>query len=736
MKVHKSFPFYRQLNSTDCGPTCIRMIAKYYGRTYSSSLGTSEIQANKFGISLLKLSQLAEKIGFRTRGVSLSLDALLKEVTLPCILHWSENHFVVLLPFSKFSRRKKIAIADPAVGIIKYSRAEFLSKWINAEKRNNGIYEGAILLLEPSNLFYDHENEEKNIGWSFILKYLNKNSWQIIQVFASLIITSVFQLIFPYLTQSIVDTGINTRNLNYITIVLVAQLMLVFSRTIVEFIRSRLLLQISVFINLSVLTDFWIKITRLPMSYFDRYHTGDTLQRIVDNKKIQSFLTGTALSTFFSLFNLLVFSVVLMMYDVSLFVLFVVGSVLYFLWIKLFMAARRKINYEMFGIATAENNITLQLIQGMQDIKLNGAEQIKRWDWERIQSKMFKLNLKSLSYNQTQQAGAIFINQGKDVVITFMVADLVIKGQLTLGAMLAIQYIIGQLSGPIEQFIGFIQSVQDTKISLERINELHNHKDEEDVTKSYINHLPGNKTINLRNLSFSYPGGEDVVLNNLNIIVPEGKVTAIVGGSGSGKTTILKLLLKFYDSYSGDITIGDTNLKNMSPSFWRKNCGAVLQDGYIYNDSILRNIAVGDEIPDYEKVIESCRTANILSFIESMPKSFNTILGSEGVGMSQGQKQRVLIARAIYKDPAYLFFDEATNSLDANNEKTIVENLNYIFNERTVIIVAHRLSTVKNADKIIVLDKGVIAEQGTHDELSALKGKYFELVKNQLDLGN
>ncbi|WP_211092846.1 peptidase domain-containing ABC transporter [Chitinophaga polysaccharea] len=740
MSGYKSFPFYKQLNSSDCGLACIRMIAKYYGRSYSASLGMNSSIVGRSGMSLLSLSQLAEKKGFRTRGVRMSLDTLMSEVNVPCILHWSDNHFVVFLPTGRFYGRKLITVADPAVGIVKYTREEFLANWIkkidqNGDRNNSG--EGAVLLLEPTNRFYDEADEgTRDIGWSFVLKYLRKNRWQIIQVFMSLIITSIFQLIFPYLTQSIVDTGINTQNLQYVTVVLIAQLMLVFSRTIVDFIRSRLLLQISVLINVSVLTDFWIKVTRLPMSYFDQYHTGDTLQRITDNKKIQGFLTGTALSTFFSFVNLLIFSIVLMMYDKSLFIVFIIGSFLYFLWIQVFMPIRRRINYEIFRTSTKENNITMQLIQGMPDIKLNGAEQLKRWDWERIQSSVFKLNLKNLSYNQIQQAGALLINQGKDIVITFMVADLVIRGRLTLGAMLAIQFIIGQLSGPIEQFIGFIQSAQDTRMSLERINELHKNKDEEDINSSYINHLPTNRSIRMKDVSFSYPGSNGEVLSNLDIVIPEGKVTAIVGGSGSGKTTILKLLLKFYDSYEGDIFIGDSNLKNIGASYWRTNCGAVLQDGYIFNDSIFGNIAVGDDNPDYENLVECCRIANVLDFIESLPNSFNSILGSQGVGVSQGQKQRILIARALYKNPKYLFFDEATNALDANNEKVIVENLEKVFKGRTVIVVAHRLSTVKNADKIIVLEKGIVTEEGTHDELSSRRGNYFELVKNQLQLGN
>lgn len=737
-----TFIFYKQLNAMDCGPTCLRMVAKYYGRHYNVD-GIRQVAGyGKEGVSLLGISDAAEKIGFRTRGVQLTFNQLVNEATLPCILHWGQNHFVVLPPFSKWKRQNKIKIVDPAKGMLSYAKEEFIQKWISTVNEA-GEPVGTALLLEPTPEFYKQEGEKENkLSWGLVLQYLQNSKWQIGQVFIALFITSVLQLIFPFLTQSIVDTGINTQNIQYITIVLIAQLMLVFSRTMVDFIRSRLLLHISTIVNLSILSDFWIKLTKLPISYFDSHHTGDTLQRIGDHKQIQIFLTGTALTTLFSLFNFIIFAFVLAQYNVQLFFVFAVGSVLYFLWVQLFLRIRRKINYQTFHISAKENNATLQLVQGMQEIKLHNAEKLKRWEWENIQAGIFKLNFKNLTYSQIQQAGALLINQGKDVVITFLVASLVIEGKLTFGAMLAIQYIIGQLSSPIEQFVGFVQSAQDAKISMERLNEIHQLQDEEAFLNpseggTYIPSLPQERTLTFANLSFTYPGaGNEAVLENINLQIPEGKVTAIVGVSGSGKTTLLKLLLKFYDYYTGDIKIGETNFKYISPSFWRKQCGAVLQDGYIFNDTIARNIGVGDEVIDYSKLLHCCKIANILSFIESLPNGFNTQLGSEGVGMSQGQKQRLLIARAIYKDPEYLFFDEATNALDANNEKAIVENLQEFFKGRTVIIVAHRLSTVKNANKIIVLHKGAIAEEGTHQELSQLKGMYYELVKNQLELGS
>lgn len=726
------FSFYKQLNSMDCGPTCLRMVAKYYGKHYNADTLRQKTGFSKAGVSLLGISETAERIGLRTRGAKLTVKQLM-QVEPPCILHWDQNHFVVLIS----ANRKKIKIADPGKGVMTYQLKEFSKHWIST-KNGDGAEVGILLTLETSPEFYRFEGEkEHKLSWNLITQYLHQSKWQITQVFVAFIITSLIQLLFPFLTQSIVDTGINTQNLQYITIVLIAQLMLTFSSSVVDFIRSRLLMRISNILNISILSDFWIKLTKLPLSYFDAHPTGDTLQRIGDHGKIQGFLTGSVLSTVFSVFNFVIYSIVLVIYSTQLFFVFTIGSIIYFGWIQIFLRVRRRLNYETFHISAKENSATLQLVQGMQEIKLNGAEQLKRWEWENIQANIFKLSFKSLNYGQLQQVGALFINQGKDFIITFLVAKMVVEGKLSFGTMLAVQYIIGQLSSPVSQFIGFVQSAQDAKISMERLNEIHQIHDEEVGGKTYLRRLPEEKSIAIENLSFTYPGaGNDPVLENIHLNLPEGKVTAIVGVSGSGKTTLLKLLLKFYDQYDGDIKIGQSNLKHMSPKFWRKQCGAVLQDGYIFNDSIARNIAVGDEAEDTENLIHSCKIANILSFIESLPNGFDTKLGADGVGISQGQKQRILIARAIYKDPQYLFFDEATNALDANNEKAIVENLQSFFKGRTVVIVAHRLSTVKNADNIVVLRHGKLVEEGTHGQLSTAKGIYYELVKNQLELGD
>lgn len=732
----------------DCGPTCLRMVAKHYGKNIAIQELRKLAEVSKEGVSLLGISNAAEKIGFKTRVVKITFNDLIQFATKPAILHWGQNHFVVISPKSSF---KKIHIADPAKNIIHYTKKEFLQQWLSNVATQNGekFETGIALLLEPSldfttqNLFFNDsflENANtanKGLGWKHLAQYFLQQKRYLLQLIIGLLVGSILQLIFPFLTQSIVDTGIQTHNLQFIYIVLIAQFALFFGRTTVEFIRSRILLHISTKINLSILSDFWIKLMKLPISYFDTKLTGDIIQRLGDHKRIESFLTGSALNTLFSMFNLVVFSFVMLQYNSLIFLIFLAGSILYFFWIQIFLKFRRNLDYKRFAVSAKENTATMQLIHGMQEIKLNNAEHLKRWHWEGLQASLFKLSFKSLTLSQYQQAGAFFINEGKNIIITFFVAKSVVEGQLTLGAMLAVQYIIGQLNSPVEQIISFAQSAQDAKISLERLNEIHQMEEEEPAQKYFIQQLPFEKSIHFQDFSFTYTGaGNEPVLNNISFSIPQNKVTAIVGMSGSGKTTLLKLLLKFYESYTGSIKIGATDLKQISPKFWRSQCGSVMQDGFIFSETIANNIAVSDENVDLKKLLHACKIANILPFVESLPLGFNTLIGAEGNGISAGQKQRLLIARAIYKNPEFLFFDEATNALDANNEKLILENLEELYKGKTVIVVAHRLSTVKNADNIIVLFNGKIVEQGSHFELASKRGSYYELVKNQLELGN
>ncbi|WP_443943539.1 peptidase domain-containing ABC transporter [Pedobacter sp. AW1-32] len=727
----KAFPHYKQPDQMDCGPTCLRMIAKHYGKNFSLQRLRDISGINREGVSLLGISEAAEKIGFRTNGMKIT-PRLLSEIDLPVILHWNQNHFVVLYRIA----RGNFYIADPAKGLIIYSEKEFLRHWASTIQENNR--EGIVLTIETTPRFYLHDGDRENgLNLSYLLSYLRNYKQLIFQLFVGLAVGSLLQLILPFLTQSIVDTGINTRNLNFIYVIVIAQTMLFVGRLFVEFIRSWILLHISTRINISILTDFIIKLMRLPMGFFDTKMTGDILQRMQDQNRIQSFLTGSTLNVVFSLFNLVVFAFVLAWYNLTIFLIFLISSILYTIWTILFLSKRRTLDFKRFDMSSKNQSAVVQLITGMQEIKLNNSEQQKRWEWESVQAGLFRFSIKSLSLTQIQQTGTFFINEGKNILITFIVAKAVIDGDLTLGAMMAIQSIVGQLNSPIEQLLGFLQQLQDAKISLERLNEIHQLEDEEPVDRVFANELPNDRSISIHNLTFTYPGaGNEAVLSNINLTIPEGKTTAIVGMSGSGKTTILKLLLRFYEAQKGDLKIGPVQLRQIGYRFWRGKCGTVMQDGFIFSDSIAKNIAVGDDYPNSIKLRHAITVANINEFIDSLPLGLHTKIGAAGNGISQGQKQRILIARAVYKDPEYIFFDEATNALDANNEKIIMENLENFFKGRTVIVVAHRLSTVRNADNIIVLNKGKVTEQGTHLELTKKRGEYYLLVQNQLELGN
>ncbi|MDH4462113.1 MAG: peptidase domain-containing ABC transporter [Flectobacillus sp.] len=754
------FPFYQQLDQMDCGPTCLRMIAKHHGRNLNIQKLRDASGFSREGVSLLGIAEAAESVGFRTLAVKVPFEKLVKDAPLPCIIHWQQNHFVVLAPsaprggaflrnfFGRIFGLKTptlgaggLLLADPGKGIRHISAYDFCEHWATSQEDGKPV--GVALLVETTPAFFEQEDDKKaGLDFSYLLKYLWSYKKLLFQLAIGLVVGSGLQLVFPFLTQSIVDVGIQTRNLNFIYVMLAAQLMLFASRTIVEFIRSWILLHISIRINLSILSDFLIKLMKLPMSFFDTKMFGDIMQRINDHDRIEQFLTGQTINTLFSLVNLLIFGGVLTMYSMTIFTIFMVGSILYGFWVILFLKQRRKLDFKMFDVASKNQGSLVQLIQGMQEIKLANAEHLKRWEWERIQTKMFQFQTKGLALNQYQQAGAFFLNEGKNILITFFTAKAVVDGQLTLGTMLAVQYIIGQLNAPIESLIQFVQSAQSAKISLERLNEIHELDDESPlppeggVLNSVVIPPLGARGLFLRNVSFTYPGaGNEPVLKDINLEIPQGKVTAIVGMSGSGKTTLLKLLLKFYD-LKGDIKVGNTPFDSFRANQWRGKCGVVMQDGFIFSDTIARNIALGDENPNIEKLYHACEVANIMEFIEGLPLGFNTKIGSEGNGISQGQKQRLLIARAVYKEPDYLFFDEATNALDANNEKKILENLEEFFHGRTVIVVAHRLSTVKNADQIVVLHKGEIIEVGNHESLTVKRGEYFDLVKNQLELGN
>lgn len=726
------FPFYQQFDAMDCGPTCLRMVAKYYGKHFTTESLREKSFITREGVSLLGISDAAEAIGMRSMGVKITFEQLKKEAPLPCIVHWGQEHFVVVYKIQK----GKVYVADPEFGRLEYSEKEFCEHWLATVK--DGEEKGICLLLQPSPDFYQSEDEKvSRTGFRFVLNYLKPYRKLVIQLILGFLLGSLIQLVLPFLTQSVVDIGINNQDIGFIYLVLFAQLVLFISRMSVEFIRSWILLHISTRINISIISDFLIKLMKLPLGFFDSKMIGDILQRIEDHDRIERFLTAQSIGILFSIFSLIVFAIVLAIYSWKIFLIFIIGSLLYFVWIYLFMKRRRELDFKRFTKLSENQSKLIQIINGMQEIKLNNFEKEKRWEWERVQAGLFKVSVKSLSLQQYQDAGSVFINETKNILIIIISATAVVNGELTLGMMLAIQYIIGQLNSPLRQLINFMHNAQDAKISLERLAEIHEKKDESEAGKSYVKSLPENKSISVRELVFQYEGPRSPkVLSNIDLDIPENKTTAIVGTSGSGKTTLIKLLLGFYPPASGDIKVGGTRLANFSPPMWRDSCGVVMQDGFIFSDSIAKNIVVNDEVIDQEKLLNAVKMANIQEYIESLPLSYNTKIGQEGVGLSQGQKQRILIARAIYKSPLYLFFDEATNALDANNEKLIMENMEQFSKGKTVVVVAHRLSTVKNADQIIVLEAGEIVERGKHEELIAEKGRYFELVKNQLELGN
>ena len=718
----------------DCGPTCLRMVAKFYGKNYSLQNLRDRCHITREGVSLLGISDAAESIGFRTTGVKVTWRQMVEEMPLPCIVHWNQRHFVVVYDVVKKHGVYKVMVADPASGLLEYTEEDFRGLWLESERKTEGI----ALILEPTPKFYEEEgdDERRHYGFGYVLKYLRPYRTYIIQILLAMLTASVISLLMPFITQSVVDKGIGTGSLSLIVVLLIAQLTLTLGGLANNLIRSWLMLHTTSRVSISLISDFLCKLMRLPIAFFDSKMVGDIMQRIGDYNRIQTFLTGSLLSMVIAVVSFVVYGLIMAGYNATIFIVFLIGASLYVLWVLLFMKRRRKLDYMRFQQASANQSNIVQLIGGMQEIKLNNCEKQKRWEWEAIQARLFKVGVKSLTLGQVQEIGCTFIDQTKNILMSFIAAKSVIDGGMTLGMMMALQYIMGQINAPISQFISFVQSAQDASISLDRLGEIHEMKDEEPAEEERIKDIPSDADIVFRDVVFQYDGPHSPkVLDEVSLTIPSGKVTAIVGASGSGKTTMLKMMLGFYPPVSGEVLLGNVSLKNYSESRWRARSGTVMQEGYIFSDTIAANIAVSEEYPDMERVRWAAGVSNIKYWIEGLPLGYGTKIGADGHGLSSGQKQRILIARAAYKDSRYLFFDEATNSLDANNERTIMENLERLFSEKTVVVVAHRLSTVKNADNIIVLDKGRIAEQGTHSQLTALRGKYYELVKNQLELG-
>ncbi|MCB9048444.1 MAG: peptidase domain-containing ABC transporter [Lewinellaceae bacterium] len=731
----KKFPFYKQLDVMDCGPSCLRMIAKYHGKSYSLQFLREACYIDREGVSLKGISEAAGRIGFQTMAVKVPYQGRngapsLLEAPFPTIAHWNQNHFIVV-----YKANKKFAwIADPGAGKFKLSRESFEKHWLSDQDK------GVCLLLLPGGEFYRQEDEtEKRLGFGYLFNYLKPHRKLIVQLILGLALGSLFSLLFPFLTQSIVDVGIQNQNIGFIYLVLIGQLVLFLSQMAVRFIQSWILLHVGTRMNISLISDFLIRLMRLPIGFFDTKMTGDLLQRISDHRRIEAFLTQSTLTVVFSAFNLVVFSLVMLFYSKVIFLIFLFSAILYLIWIFFFLKKRREVDYRAFQQMSDNQDTLIELINGMQEIKLQNSQEKRRWRWADIQAKLFRVQISALSITQYQDAGASFISQLKDILITFIAAKAVISGQMTLGMMLAVQYILGQLNTPLQQLVGFVRSAQDARISLERLGEIHQQPAEDVAEPGQSNMVPGGD-IKIEHLYFRYNKLNDWTLEDVNLCIPRGKVTAIVGVSGSGKTTLLKLLLGFYPPEKGQIKIGSVNLNQIQARVWRRHCGVVMQDGYIFSDTIANNIAESDGSyfggRKIDQLQQAVHVANIDGFIEELPLGYNTMIGAKGNGVSQGQRQRLLIARAVYKDPEFLLFDEATNALDANNERVIMEKLERFFEGRTVVVVAHRLSTVRNADKILVLDKGRVVEEGCHQSLVGQKGVYYTLVKNQLELGN
>lgn len=726
--LFKGFPFEYQLDSRDCGPACLKIITRHFGKYYSLQHLRDLCGITREGVSFLDLSYGAEKIGLHSLAIKTDIQNLHLKVPLPCIIHWQNSHFIVVYKTTK----SKIYVSDPAKGLIRYSYDEFKKGWYK-----KGEDSGAIMAVEPMADFMQRDLEEKTErGKTFenVLGYFKPYRKNFSTIFVVMIIATALQGLLPFISKAVIDVGIQTRDLEFINLVLIANIVIILSVAISSAVRDWLLLHITARVNISLISDYLIKLMQLPVTFFENKMIGDILQRAQDHERIRSFIMNSSLNLIFSTLTFVTFGIILLVFNTIIFYIFLAGSLLYIAWVMAFLKVRKKLDWEYFNLISLNQSYWVETVGAIQDIKINNYEKQKRWKWENIQAKLYKVNLKVLNITNAQNLGAQFIQSLKNLAITFYCAKAVIVGDITFGVMISTQFIIGMLNAPLTQFIGFIISAQYAKISFLRINEIHQLKDEEDIAVTNKMNIADSRNLVIRNLSFQYSQNSPFVLKQINLIIPEGKTTAIVGGSGSGKSTLLKLLLRLYQPSFGDILIGNINISNISLREWRNQCGVVLQDGKIFNDSIQNNIVLGEEEVDYQRLKEAVKIAHISGEIEQMPQGYHTKIGEVGRGLSGGQKQRLLIARALYKSPSFLFLDEATNALDAINEHQIVKALSMAFDKRTVVVIAHRLSTIMHADQIVVLKDGFISEVGNHQELMTKKKHYYDLVSKQMGI--
>ncbi|MDB5146268.1 MAG: transporter ATP-binding protein [Mucilaginibacter sp.] len=725
----KSFPTDRQLDMMDCGPSCLKIIAKHYGKYYSLQHLRDKCGVSREGVSFLDLSYAGESIGLRSMATSSTIEDLTHIVPLPAIIHWDNSHFVVVYKVSA----KKVYLSDPAKGLVSYPVRDLERYWYDESRER-----GSVLIIEPQADFKQREagdRIERKKTIENIISYFTPYKRSFLNVFVVMLVATLLQAFLPFISKAVIDIGIHTNDLHFINIVLIANITIILCMTLSNAVRDWILLHVTSRINIALISDYLIKIMRLPVTFFENKMVGDILQRANDNERIRSFITNNSLNLLFSGLTFLIFSIILLIYNGIMFSIFFAGSVLYIFWVLAFMKVRKKIDWEYFGLVSKNQSFWVETVSAITDIKLNNYETKKRWRWEKIQAQIFKLNQKTQAISNWQSSGAQCIDSLKNLLITFFAARAVIAGDITFGVMISTQFIIGMLSGPVNQFVSFIISAQYAQISFLRLNEVHQIPDEEEDEKLNDIQLPSNRSLALKNLSFQYHHNGALILKNINLVIPEGKVTAIVGDSGSGKSTLLKILLRLYKPSYGDLCIGDMNLNTLSLRNWRNVCGAVMQDGKIFSDTILNNIVLEDEKIDFERLKQAVSAANIATEIEQLPLGYNTVMGEMGRGLSGGQKQRILIARALYKNPDFLFFDEATNALDAINEQKIVQALDDVFKGKTVIVVAHRLSTIRKADQIVVLKDGSVTETGNHETLMQRRGHYFNLIQSQFDNG-